>query len=240
MFERELSMPDGWRWIYCTNGSNMFDGEPLFDRCFLMNIPESRIRYENFKRNLDGFDFGAIQVLSPIKVYNHPEGWCRGSWSHLLSVMTILLESRYLGYKRILVLEDDYECSSDFSSRIHESMAHLPEDWHVASFYGTLCSLAATTVKNDYWKECGRHAGQQCIAYNIEAMLCRESPFPLILMHPDYWERTERRKEHVMDRSFTMYAKTVGLNWYTICSNIGKTMRIPSDIHNESGIQDFR
>jgi len=207
----------------------------LFDACFVLNVPCSTIRLENFKNHLNNFDFGQIQVFSPVKVVDYPTDWVRGGWSNLLSFITILVDSVYLGHKKILIMEDDYQCGSDFSNLILEHMIHLPPDWHVANFH--CCGRMENPIKiNDYWTKCDKHVGTQCIAFNLPELFKPESPFFLMLMHPNYWERTENAKVFVMDRGYTKYARTVGLNWYVANKPIGSLLKCPSDLFNESGV----
>jgi len=230
MLKQEMTTKDGRRKLRCTDRSNELNGEALFDRCFLMNVPESVARYENFKQHLDGFDFGLLQVVSPMKVFDCPAGWSPGGWSQFLTVLTILIQSHSRGYRRILILEDDYECPPDFSNRVVEAMRHVPPDWDVASFLG-FGVLGDTTVYNHFWRCLANHCGQQCVAYNIEALFSRPLPFFEVLSRSELWVPAGVRGVYLMDRSSTKNAEQLGLKWYTVCNNIGEQpVKFASDL----------
>ena len=219
------------------------NGKCLFDACYLQHIPESEVRYTDFKSHLYDFEFGDIQVYPPHKMYACPPGWNTGGWSHMLTLMSIVLEARSQGHQTILVMEDDYNCGIDFSILVREKMMHLPEDWHIASFYlaGHRSLTEIPYYENTHWRRIGCQNGQQCVAYNIDR-LDSQSPF-LRLMYPEFWIQhisTDKSSPFLMDVSYTKHAREVGLNWYSVHENVGGTSRLPSDIFNMSGVQEKR
>lgn len=105
----------------------------FFDKTYLINLDRREDRLKNFINQVEKYDLGEFERVSAIdgKTLNlddYSKNLTSGELGLVLTNLSIVREAKSMGYKRILIVEDDC-IFSDEVLKIDDYIADLPNDW---------------------------------------------------------------------------------------------------------------
>lgn len=121
-----------------------------FDAVYLINLDEATDRLDAsiIESKLHNFTF---KRFSAFKLNTGNEYIVRGNLGLLYSNIEIIKNAKENNFKKILILEDDFDLIDDFSVRFEEYINSLPQDWDMLYFGGN--HLYPPTPVNNYFSK---------------------------------------------------------------------------------------
>jgi len=111
----------------------------FFDKIYCINLDHRTDRWENCENQFLTKNIKNVERVTPVNVQNDkPIGVNRlGEWSLIKTHIKIIEEAKKIKYKKILILEDDFEIcdlhpnytKKSFEERFLDGLTHLPPDW---------------------------------------------------------------------------------------------------------------
>lgn len=106
-----------------------------FDHIYCINLDEATERWDHCLTQFEKHNFIA-ERFKAIKVGEGKNGLLKGEIGCMLSHLGVIKDAKTKGYKKILVLEDDFELVDNFNQLFEEKYKNIPEDWELLYFGG--------------------------------------------------------------------------------------------------------
>lgn len=175
----------------------------IFDKVYCINLinrPDKRsLAKESFDRiGLEVEFFDAIKyefgTMCSNLIRTNKTGYFNlnstSEFGCFMSHYAILKKTKDMGYKSVLILEDDVCFLLDFNDKIQHYFNELPSDWDIISLYRVLYEISdKNKLENKLW--CTYYKSWSTMVYGlrnngIDAMLDYYSVFPCIADLPLY------------------------------------------------------
>lgn len=125
----------------------------FFDKIYCINLDHRTDRWKNCENQFLAKNIKNVERITPVNVQNDKSiGVNRhGEWSLIKTHIKIIEESKKIGYKNILILEDDFEIcdlhpnytKKSFEERFSDGLENLPLGWD-------MLFLGNSTITQDY------------------------------------------------------------------------------------------
>lgn len=106
-----------------------------FDNIYCINLDEATERWEHCLKQFEKHNFTA-ERFKAIKVDEGKNNLLKGEIGCMMSHLEVIKDAKHKGYKKILVLEDDFEFVDNFNELFELKYKNLPYDWEFLYFGG--------------------------------------------------------------------------------------------------------